>query len=391
MSKKFNIHDLMNERSKGIKEVKREQMKQIFLDLDEIIPSESNFYSTENIDSLKQNISLVGVLQPLLVKKQEDGTYLLLAGHRRRLACLALVAEGMEEFKKVPCILKDTNITEEKIEQQDEVNMILDQLTLIFANSFRDKSEWEKMEETLQTEQLIAELKKKSGLKGRVRSILAEYTGIKETQIARYKVIHNNLIPELKALFKKNEMNVSVAYELAGLGAEYQHKAYSYYLNNEKLSLSDVRELKQQEDEQRPIEGQMTFKEMEENQRIESISDGVELPVQVTAKDSEEKVSTESRLKEIDRVSSMEQENVELERSSSVEQEVYQEAENTPEEIEDKISESLLNEIEKVLKKYTKYCDDYKKAGLKAEAIREKEIVKNALELYYKKVEGKWE
>lgn len=386
---KFNLQDLLNERSK---EVKKEEMEQIFLDLDEIIPSESNFYNTKNIDRLKQNIALVGVLQPLLVKKQEDGTYLLLAGHRRRLACLALVAEGMEEFKKVPCILKDTNVVEEKM-QTGEVNAILEQLTLIFANDFRDKSEWEKMEETLQVERLISELKKKSGLKGRVRSILSEYTGIKETQIARYKVISNNLIPELKGLFKRNIMNISVAYELAGLGAKYQHKAYVCYLNDEKLSLGDVRELKKQEDEKRPIEGQMTFEEMEQNQQIEMISDGGELPVEVTVEESEEKISAVSRLKEkeIDTVSSMEQENVELANSSFIKQEVYQKAENISEEIEEKKSEGLLNEIEKVLKKYTKYCDDYKKAGLKEEVIREKEIVKNALELYYKKVSEEWE
>lgn len=386
---KFNLQDLLNERSK---EVKKEEMEQIFLDLDEIIPSESNFYNTKNIDRLKQNIALVGVLQPLLVKKQEDGTYLLLAGHRRRLACLALVAEGMEEFKKVPCILKDTNVVEEKM-QTGEVNAILEQLTLIFANDFRDKSEWEKMEETLQVERLISELKKKSGLKGRVRSILSEYTGIKETQIARYKVISNNLIPELKGLFKRNIMNISVAYELAGLGAKYQHKAYVCYLNDEKLSLGDVRELKKQEDEKRPIEGQMTFEEMEQNQQIEMISDGGELPVEVTVEESEEKISAVSRLKEkeIDTVSSMEQENVELANSSFIKQEVYQKAENISEEIEEKKSEGILNEIEKVLKKYTKYCDDYKKAGLKEEVIREKEIVKNALELYYKKVSEEWE
>ena len=386
---KFNLQDLLNERSK---EVKKEEMEQIFLDLDEIIPSESNFYNTKNIDRLKQNIALVGVLQPLLVKKQEDGTYLLLAGHRRRLACLALVAEGMEEFKKVPCILKDTNVVEEKM-QTGEVNAILEQLTLIFANDFRDKSEWEKMEETLQVERFISELKKKSGLKGRVRSILSEYTGIKETQIARYKVISNNLIPELKGLFKRNIMNISVAYELAGLGAKYQHKAYVCYLNDEKLSLGDVRELKKQEDEKRPIEGQMTFEEMEQNQQIEMISDGGELPVEVTVEESEEKISAVSRLKEkeIDTVSSMEQENVELANSSFIKQEVYQKAENISEEIEEKKSEGLLNEIEKVLKKYTKYCDNYKKAGLKEEVIREKEIVKNALELYYKKVSEEWE
>lgn len=388
MMAKFNLQDLLNERSK---ETKREEIKQIYLNLNEIIPSENNFYNTKDIDSLKQSIALVGVLQPLLVKKQEDGTYLLLAGHRRRLACLALVEEGMEEFKKIPCIIKDTNITEEMIEQQDDVNMILDQLILIFANSFRDKSEWEKMEETLQTERLIVELKKKAGLKGRVRSILAEYTGIKETQIARYKAIHNNLNEELKEVFKDNGINISIAYELSGLGEEYQKKAYSCYVNSEKLSLSDVRELKQREDEQRQIEGQMTFEEIEQEQQLQIIDYRNEVLTEIPMKeDSGEQISSvlKSTEKDFNTKSPNVQKRIEITREFPDEAELYQEEEIIPDETEEEKSNRLLDEIERVLKKYTKYCDGYKKSGLEEDVIREKEIIKNALELYYRKVAG---
>lgn len=379
---KFNLQDLLNERSK---EVKKEEMEQIFLDLDEIIPSESNFYNTKNIDRLKQNIALVGVLQPLLVKKQEDGTYLLLAGHRRRLACLALVAEGMEEFKKVPCVLKDTNVVEEKM-QTGEVNAILEQLALIFANDFRDKSEWEKMEETLQVEGLISELKKKSGLKGRVRSILSEYTGIKETQIARYKAISNNLIPELKGLFKENELNISIAYELSILRGDYQHKAYASYVCGEKLTLSDVRELKRQEEENKPIKGQMTFEEIERTWEKKDSYKGDEIADDTNKKSG---CCINKKNSVVDVPGQKERKELKVYSASSSEQ--AQTEDSGLNKIEVQKDDRLLNEIEMVIKKYTKYCDDYKKAGLKEKVIREKEIIKNALELYYKKVSEEWE
>ena len=67
------------------------------------------------------------------------------------------------------------------------------------ANSFRDKSDWEKMEEALQQEALIEELRKIIKVTGRTRTILRDMTGgkLKEAQLGRYKNIKNNLCPEL--------------------------------------------------------------------------------------------------------------------------------------------------------------------------------------------------
>lgn len=253
----FNLQDLLNERSK-VMEQNKDELENITLDLERIIPCEENFYSTDDIKELKQSIALLGVLQPLLVTKQED-KYLLLAGHRRRLACLELVKDGMEEFKKVPCVVKRN---QEKMESDET----LDQLMLIFANGFREKTEWEKMEESLRTEKLISELKNKTGLKGRVRTILAEFTGIKESQLGRYKAISNNLSPELMETFKEGRINVSTAYEVSRLEHSYQKKAFDIYKENNNLNLNDVKELRIQEENNKPIEGQMSFREVEEEQ-----------------------------------------------------------------------------------------------------------------------------
>lgn len=380
---KFNLSDLMNERSKGIKEQKRDSMKQILIELDEIVPSKDNFYNTKEIDSLKQKIALVGLLQPLLVKEQENGKYLLLAGHRRRLALLSLVKDGMEEFKKIPCVIKDNNMAENV---EEDIGIIMDKLTLIFANSFRDKTEWEKMEETLQAEELITKLKKKSGLKGRVRTILAEYIGIKETQIARYKAINSNLIPELKGLFKENQLNISVAYELSALEGYYQHKAYATSVCGEKLTLSDVRELKRQEEENKPIKGQMTFEEIEHTWEKKDSYKGEKVEDDTNKKSG---CCINKKNSVVDVPGQKERKELKVYSTSSSEQ--SQTEDSGLNKIEVQKDDRLLNEIEMVIKKYTKYCDDYKKAGLKEKVIREKEIIKNALELYYKKVSEEWE
>lgn len=273
MAKKtgFDLHQLLNERSRA--EAKHgqenrqdsrqqaENMEQLTLDVYDLIPSKENFYSTENIDDLKQSISLVGILQPLLVKRDGD-KYRIKAGHRRRLACMALADEGQEKFRYVPCVIRQE--TEE--EKQGNINAILDRLTLIFANGFREKTDWEKMEEVLQTEALVVELRKEVSLEGRTRAILAEFTGIKEAQLGRYKAIKNNLCPRLMEEFKADNIGISVVYELSGLSAEYQERACELYQENKGLTISDAKTLKRQEEDAQQIPGQMEFGKQEGQQ-----------------------------------------------------------------------------------------------------------------------------
>lgn len=58
----------------------------------DLVPSEDNFYSMREIEELKAAIEIAGkVLQNLTVVPLDGGKYKVIAGHRRRLASLALV------------------------------------------------------------------------------------------------------------------------------------------------------------------------------------------------------------------------------------------------------------------------------------------------------------
>ena len=252
---KFDLHQLLNERSKAAA-VEREReprtadgMEQLTLDVYDLIPSQENFYSTQYISDLKQSIAIVGLLQPLLVERDGD-KFRVVAGHRRRLACMALVEDGLAQFRRVPCVTRAA-------EEEGTVKTILDRLALIFANGFREKSDWEKMEETLRTEALIAELRKEVEVEGRTRWITAEFTGITEAQIGRYKSIKNNLCPELMQAFKAKRLGVSTAYELSGLSPDYQARAADTLEEMGVLSINDAKALKQEEEARKPLEGQM--------------------------------------------------------------------------------------------------------------------------------------
>lgn len=275
----FDLKELLNQRSKQQEDQMQqpeyaEKMDIITLDAFELIPSEDNFYSTEELEGLMFTIALLGVLQPLLVIPCEGG-YRIKAGHRRRLACMALVEKGMEQFRYVPCVIKNEqedgaatilNGADAGGKEENELDTILERLTLIMANSFRDKSDWEKMEEALQQEALIEELRKIIKVTGRTRTILRDMTGgkLKEAQMGRYKNIKNNLCPELMEEFKAKNINVSVANEVAGLSKEYQQQAFLILQGNRALTLPDVKKLKELEDAAKQIQGQIEWQEWQQ-------------------------------------------------------------------------------------------------------------------------------
>lgn len=267
-AKKFNLTELLNQRSKEAGEQQKTEQQQAAAgaevvtseegvsstaDIYDLIPSKGNFYSVEDVQDLKQSIELLGVLQPLLVTdEEEDGKRRIIAGHRRRLAVMQLVDEGKERFRRVPILIKPKK------------NAIIDRLALIMANRFREKTDWERMTEALETEKLVLELKDSMNIPGRTRDLLAEIIETSPAQLGRYKAIYNNIIPELMAEFKANRIVVSVIYEVSGLPEDYQKQAAEVFRENEVLTLADVKQLKKNYEASQQIPGQMDINQLQE-------------------------------------------------------------------------------------------------------------------------------
>lgn len=285
-AKKFNLTELLNQRSKEAGEQQKTEQQQAAgaeivtpeegvsstADIYDLIPSKGNFYSVEDVQDLKQSIELLGVLQPLLVtEEEEDGKRRIIAGHRRRLAVMQLVDEGKERFRQVPILIKPKK------------NAIIDRLALIMANRFREKTDWERMTEALETEKLVLELKDSMNIPGRTRDLLAEIIETSPAQLGRYKAIYNNIIAELMAEFKANRIVVSVIYEASGLPEDYQKQAAEIFRENEVLTLADIKQLKKNYEATQQIPGQMDINQLqeqpEEQQAQENTTDG-EIDVQ---------------------------------------------------------------------------------------------------------------
>ena len=271
---KFDLKGMLSERS--AQEIDLPEQKTVYRNPEDLIPSKDNFYSTEDTEKLKQSIRALGILQPLLIEER-DGKDYLLAGHRRRKCCLELIKEGLERFKRIPCVYKP------KIElsAETETDEIVRKMVIIQSNTYREKTDWEKMTESLQMEELVKELREKTDLEGKTREIVSDLIGVSSTQIGRYHSISSNLSGELMDAFKQNKLNVSTAAELAGLNEKYQNEACKLLSEAGQVTLNAAKLLKAQQEQERDIPGQMTIDQALHPHKTEEINTPVPVDIQI--------------------------------------------------------------------------------------------------------------
>lgn len=203
-------------------------------------PHPKNKYSMNDILDLKDSIELLGGIEQNLIVKKREGTnqYTVIAGHRRRLASLALVEEGKKEYELLPCRIKSN------------LDSVIERILLIHTNSTtRILSDWEKTEQLKELKELFTEYKKEHNLPGRIQELLAETLNISKSQVARYDKIDRDLTEEYKEEFKKGNVNFSAAAELATLSVADQKAVYENHKEKGTTKLKDVQKVKRKPDE----------------------------------------------------------------------------------------------------------------------------------------------
>lgn len=271
---KFDLKGMLSERSS--QEMTIPEQKTVYRNPEDLIPSKDNFYSTKDTEKLKQSIKALGILQPLLIEER-DGKDYILAGHSRRKCCLELIEEGMDRFRKIPCVYKP-KIELSTASEEDE---IIRKIIIIQSNTYREKSDWEKMTEALQMEELVKELREKTDLEGKTREIVSDLIGVSSTQIGRYHSINSNLSESLMNAFKQNKLNISTAAELSGLNEKYQTQACELLENAGQLALNDAKLLKAQQEQERNIPGQLTIEQVLHPHKPEEVNAVIPVDIQI--------------------------------------------------------------------------------------------------------------
>ena len=250
----FSIADMLNAQTKAeATKIPSAHFRTEDISIKRMYRNKENRYNLENIESLKSNIKTVGLRQNLEViyAPCEQGDYRILSGERRWLALNMLVDEGCKEYEIVTC----------KVSCPQDEDM--ERLELMATNSYREKNNEDLLMEVKEATATFRNLKERGQnvpgydlQSGRIRDIVASFLGLSKTKVAQIECINNNLFERLKSLLKQDKIPFSVAYEAAGLNSELQVKVVRKYYENGKVTLKDIKEIKQ-EYEEKNIPGQI--------------------------------------------------------------------------------------------------------------------------------------
>ena len=210
-----------------------------YIPLQKIDSNPKNFYSTDGIDELAENIRLIGLLEPLIVRELPSGRYMLISGHRRRLA-LRKIAEGAENYpdsmqEPVACLVEPEGAPLPGIkpgaENELHARQLAEELKLIYANAdTRIMSSADTARQVQRIRELFTELQG-LGYKfpGKMRDHVAAAAKVSATRVARLDVIEKSLTePTLRQAWKDGTLGETSAYEIARRSPEAQHAAATF-------------------------------------------------------------------------------------------------------------------------------------------------------------------
>lgn len=206
----------------------REQIT--YLPRDRIDSDEKNFYQLSDLEGLADNISVVGLQQPIRVRPSADGRYTIISGHRRRAAIDLLAADDPDRWAEIPCIIA-----------QPQASPALTQLALIYGNAnTRTKTDAELAEEAEQVKALLYRLKEEEGFQfpGRMRDHVAEIVGASKSKLSRLAAIQKGLSQEWLAAWKAGALTEAQASVLAAQPSYYQYLAWTVCHKNGKLNVT---------------------------------------------------------------------------------------------------------------------------------------------------------
>ncbi len=208
---KFGINDLIDIKKKESGSETVNAYKEIWLNPRDVKPSESNFYSQENIEELADSFLAVGQQQPTVLARV-NGEFRIVSGHRRNLANIRNLERGYQEYGKVRYLYRD--MTPAMLE-----------LSLLMGNALnRELTPWEKTQQAQRLKEALIKARDEDGLeiRGKLRDIVADLMNESSSGIARMDSIHNHAVPEVQEEFRKGTLNISAAYEASKLSEEEQ-------------------------------------------------------------------------------------------------------------------------------------------------------------------------
>ncbi len=219
----------------------------IMRDVHELVPNPKNEkYSLDNIEELAMMIQLTHNIEPIILKTMEDGRFMITSGHRRRLAQIYRLEQGLTDNPMVPTITREIINDFEDAITDDE----METLNIVFPNKGqrRNLTPSQEADEIALIKPIIKKLydyqKAAGNIDGKFRPYFANILGISETSLQRKEAIRR-VSDEVKAEVDAGNITATAAAELASMDEEQQNSAVEAIKDRgEEITVQAVKEEK---------------------------------------------------------------------------------------------------------------------------------------------------
>lgn len=215
----------------------------IDIDVEAIYPFENHPFKVlddERMEELTESIRTSGVLSPILVRPDDEGTYEMISGHRR------LRAAKKAGLRKIPAIIKEMTDDEATIAMVDGNIQREEILPSEKAFAYRMKLEAIKRQGKRMdlTSPQLGGKSPETGRRKEAADIVGESMGTSGTQVQRY-VRLTELNPNLLNMVDEKRLAVAMAVELSYFNRNVQQWLYEYIKENGMIKQEQVMGLRQ--------------------------------------------------------------------------------------------------------------------------------------------------
>ncbi len=215
----------------------------IDIDVEAIYPFENHPFKVlddERMEELTESIRTSGVLSPVLVRPDDEGTYEMISGHRR------LRAAKKAGLRKIPAIIKEMTDDEATIAMVDGNIQREEILPSEKAFAYRMKLEAIKRQGKRMdlTSPQLGGKSPETGRRKEAADIVGESMGTSGTQVQRY-VRLTELNPNLLNMVDEKRLAVAMAVELSYFNRNVQQWLYEYIKENGMIKQEQVMGLRQ--------------------------------------------------------------------------------------------------------------------------------------------------
>lgn len=268
---------------------KAKEMETIYVKHEQIRPSADNKWSMnqEAIRQLADWIKDVGLLNPLILRDNKDGTYTIVAGERRYRAIGLLIQEGSwDQEKKIKAHKFEPELIELPLQDKEKEEYIRQIENC--GQRGRNTTDGDLLQAMRSLKKIYASLREKGELSGvKTRALLAEDMNISQAKIAQLQKVENQGSEMLQEALLGNAVSVSTAVKIADFPEEKQDKFLGEVLqqkDGKQIERVDV--LKYQHKEENPsVTKEQEPGKQKGKEEVEPVEEGIVITAAVFRKD----------------------------------------------------------------------------------------------------------